>query len=402
MLHARDRLGTTTSGSQDQPKQYPVQPLQSCCNEGSLAMASRGANDEDVLLTIEPLDVEQGVIEYNYSRCYRFAQSAHLIVGIVVGVVTFIVCLAIVARVSSIEQVGGAEDVIFAAVGDWGYKGLNHQTQVAEAMARWCLDNGCHYALSTGDNFYPNGVQSIDDDHWKASFEAVFNGTGLNRIPFLVSIGNHDYYGNVSAELDYHRLNPRWFLPSRYYTKSISRRDFTLRLIAIDTTPLVPSYQNSSSVNHEDYDAQDPQAQIDWLTNVLADSSSTTINIVFGHHPSVTPVNLHTEEPAMLPSIFERYRVPLVINGHAHNLQHVWYEGRNLPQYAITGAGGILVQPTDVSPVYCRNCSSWLNVQNGFLGVKVNQYRINLQFWSQSSVLLRETNIWLDQRAGGI
>ena len=48
-------------------------------------------------------------------------------------------------------------------VGDWGDTLLPGQQQVADQMAEWAEVNNPQFIISTGDNFYPNGVRSVDD-----------------------------------------------------------------------------------------------------------------------------------------------------------------------------------------------------------------------------------------------
>ena len=51
--------------------------------------------------------------------------------------------------------------------------------------------------------------------------------------------GNHDYYGNVSAQLGYAQLNERWVFPDYYYAQSYNFSTpagiKTLDLVVIDT-----------------------------------------------------------------------------------------------------------------------------------------------------------------------
>ena len=67
----------------------------------------------------------------------------------------------------------------FLAVGDWGRRGDRDQSRVAEAMAKAATEIGSRFVISAGDNFYPAGVQSAFDTHWKASFEDVYAAASL-------------------------------------------------------------------------------------------------------------------------------------------------------------------------------------------------------------------------------
>ena len=51
----------------------------------------------------------------------------------------------------------------FIIVGDWGDTLLPGQQQVADVMGNWSEINQPDFIISVGDNFYPNGVRSVDD-----------------------------------------------------------------------------------------------------------------------------------------------------------------------------------------------------------------------------------------------
>jgi len=77
------------------------------------------------------------------------------------------------------------------------------------------------FVISTGDNFYCCGVASVDDYQWISSFENVFRSHSL-QIPWYVALGNHDYQGNVQAEMIMEKKSQRWKMPKRYYTRVIN------------------------------------------------------------------------------------------------------------------------------------------------------------------------------------
>src|SRR5471032_1714090 len=59
----------------------------------------------------------------------------------------------------------------FAIIGDWGRRGRPDQVQVAAQMALACKNAGAGFVVSVGDNFYENGVTSLEDTHWQQTFE---------------------------------------------------------------------------------------------------------------------------------------------------------------------------------------------------------------------------------------
>ena len=121
----------------------------------------------------------------------------------------------------------GGDRVGFIFFGDQG-TGEAPQYEVALGMQKFCEKNLCQFALLLGDNFYPEGVNSVDDPQWLSKFETPY--TPL-KLQFFASLGNHDYGGNVEAQVQYSKKNPTWVMPSRYYKFTKGNIDF----LALDT-----------------------------------------------------------------------------------------------------------------------------------------------------------------------
>ncbi|MEO7992031.1 MAG: metallophosphoesterase, partial [Chryseolinea sp.] len=109
----------------------------------------------------------------------------------------------------------------FLIVGDWGRNGQGDTQDVADWMGVAANQVNAKFVISTGDNFYCCGVASTEDYQWVSSFENVFRSHSL-QIPWYVTLGNHDYQGNVQAQIDYGKKNQRWKMPDRYFTKVLS------------------------------------------------------------------------------------------------------------------------------------------------------------------------------------
>ena len=103
----------------------------------------------------------------------------------------------------------------FVVIGDWG-RGTEAQHRVAAEMGRTAAATDARFVLAVGDNFYDQGVDSIDDPLWKAMFEDVYTHPAL-QVPWHAALGNHDYGSNPQAQVDYTSRSPRWRMPERYY-----------------------------------------------------------------------------------------------------------------------------------------------------------------------------------------
>ena len=142
---------------------------------------------------------------------------------------------------------GGLNFLVF---GDWGRQGEQDQVEVAGQMARTAKAINPQFVISVGDNFYEDGVRSVDDPHWQKSFEEVYRDPAL-QVPWHCILGNHDYRANCDAQIAYHKINPRWNMPARYYVQShqvdaLTTADF----FYLDTTPMLKSYHTNGREGH--------------------------------------------------------------------------------------------------------------------------------------------------------
>jgi acid phosphatase len=231
------------------------------------------------------------------------------------------------------------EAIAFVALGDWGQRGRRSQHQVAKAMATTAADLSSRFVLAAGDNFYPAGVRSVEDAHWRDSFEDVYTAPAL-QTPWYAALGNHDYRGRVQAQIDYTALSHRWRMPSRYFVIGGDELGTSLiDLFVIDTAPLVDGgnydemLQQIARGHLERHDGGD---QIAWLDRALGRSRAPW-KIVMGHHPVYS--GGHGDSPELVDQVaplLEAHGVQLYINGHDHSLQHI---RRGQVDYVCTGSG---------------------------------------------------------------
>lgn len=233
----------------------------------------------------------------------------------------------------------------FILVGDWGRGGHRHQSAVAQQMALTAAAINSQYIVSVGDNFYENGVDSVSDPQWQTSFEDIYPQPSL-QTPWKIILGNHDYRGNVQAQLDYAHQSKRWQIPARYYTETTRLPDgANAAFYYLDTNPFIKRYYGTKVK----VEGQDSQAQLDWLDAQLA-ASTAEWNIVIGHHPIYAahepdPGYDGPDEPdliARLNPVLQKHHVPLYVCGHDHVLQAVKMDGIS---YVCTGGGSQTYDP---------------------------------------------------------
>jgi acid phosphatase len=270
----------------------------------------------------------------------------------------------------------------FVLIGDWGRLGHDNQRDVAAQMGSTAAAINSRFTISMGDNFYENGVDSVDDPQWQASFEKIYTAPSLQS-PWKIILGNHDYRGNVQAQLDYAKTSERWQLPARYYTESVALPDGgKADFFYLDTSPFIKKYLGTRT----DISGQDTDAQLRWFEAALA-ASTAQQKIVIGHHPIYTALAPEThydhDQPdliARLDPILRAHNIKIYINGHDHNLQVVQMNGLT---YVTNGAGSETYQAS--SPVI-RN--GFVSGNHGFMTIALSWRRLDFALIDMSGQTL--------------
>ena len=282
----------------------------------------------------------------------------------------------------------GGASLKFLAVGDWGRHGQHHQQEVADRMGESAALLGARFIISVGDNFYENGITGVDDPAWKSSFEDIYTAPSL-QVPWYVALGNHDYRGNTQAQIDYSAISRRWRLPARWHSFSAHGPDGALvEIFVVDTAPMIRAYYaNGAQLVKVGDQEGNVRLQLAWLDAGLA-ASKADWKIVVGHHPIYwgrgrrrfrTPpadrrllvVAGRPDLIAQLDPILQRHRVPLYINGHIHDLQHVHLGATH---YVCTGAG------SKMDPTCNMGGSDFCSLHSGFIACSVNRARLRVAY----------------------
>jgi hypothetical protein len=209
------------------------------------------------------------------------------------------------------------------AFGDFG-QGTEAQKRVAAAMLREHRERPFDFGLTTGDNFYPRGMESPADPRWKSWWEDLYGPLGIK---FYATLGNHDWLNSdsVAAELLYAGRSESWRMPAPYYTFSAGPVQF----FAVDTDEVSLS-------------------QAAWLRDELAKSKAAW-KIVYGHHPvfvSTVWGPSYTEEMRRVLWPLINGRADLYLSGHHHSLQHL-RAPEGATHFVTSGGGGAGAYPLD-------------------------------------------------------
>ncbi|XP_046842271.1 tartrate-resistant acid phosphatase type 5-like [Xenia sp. Carnegie-2017] len=209
------------------------------------------------------------------------------------------------------------------------------------------------FFVVTGDNFYFNGVKNVEDFRFQETFEKVYSYPTLQK-NWYITPGNHDYHGNVSAQILYSRRSPRWIFPYYYHTKvfTIPQTNKTLQLVMIDTNILCyPKLVKK-------HKTPDSEAQMQWINEILNKSNANYL-IFIGHHPLYS-AGQHGNTECLhnkLLHLLKQYKVDAYISGHDHNLQHITLENSTLESFV------------------CGSSNFFSNWQPNFLKLKPNRLR---------------------------
>lgn len=158
-------------------------------------------------------------------------------------------------------------------------------------------------------------------------FDRLTAGLRGLDIPFLPTVGNHDYWGNRDQAV--------WNMASRFpqlahstwYTRVYGR----LALVILDA-------------NVDILSIQEWQSEQEWFGQTLqqldADTAIAGV-LVFTHQPPFTNSTVTWDDPAVqaafLPALRDSRKALAVISGHTHAYEHLVEGGK---QYIVTGGGG--------------------------------------------------------------
>ena len=233
-------------------------------------------------------------------------------------------------------------DVNLFVANDLGRNGYYQQRPIAELMGNMAEEIGPECVLAVGDVHHFNGVVSVDDPLWTSNYESIYTHPEL-MIDWLPVLGNHEYRGNTQAVLDYAQRSRRWVMPARYYSRVYENDGTTVRVVMIDTTPLIEKYRNDS-ITYPDACKQDIDAQLQWLDATLKAAREDWV-IVLGHHPVYAQTSKSDSERAdmqrVLLPVLRRYgNVAMYVCGHIHNFQHLRVAGDGI-DYVVNSAGSL-------------------------------------------------------------
>ncbi|MCE5309862.1 MAG: metallophosphoesterase [Acidobacteriales bacterium] len=245
------------------------------------------------------------------------------------------------------EAIPARKAIRVLAFSDFGTGGENMKRTAAAALAahrKRRFDLG----ITIGDNILPEGVMSLDDPRWKASWIEQYDRLG---IPIYAVTGNHDwgFADSPAAEILYSARSKSWRMPALYYTFTTGPVQF----FALCTPAL-------------------SEMQIKWLDRELGRSRARW-KVVYGHYPIYSSAG-HGDTPGydkiLLPIL--RNRANVYMAGHEHTMQHIAPDAG--VHFIVNGAAGQGIRPAISGPrtLYAGSFYGYTVLEAGPSGLKVS------------------------------
>ncbi|KAF7822155.1 purple acid phosphatase 17-like [Senna tora] len=275
----------------------------------------------------------------------------------------------------------------FLVLGDWGRRGAYNQSEVAFQMGEVGEKLDIDFVVSTGDNFYDNGLTSHHDSAFEESFTNIYTAKSLQKQWYSV-LGNHDYRGDAEAQLSpvLREIDRRWLCLRSFIVDSELAEIFF-----VDTTPFVEEYFSDSDGHSYDWRGIMPQKS--YITNLLKDvelalrESTAKWKIVVGHH-AIRSVGHHGDTQELIKQllpILQANNVDFYMNGHDHCLEHI--SDTQSPIQFLTSGAGSKAWRGDLKKLNRGDLKFFYDGQ-GFMSVKLTQTDANIEFYDVSGKVL--------------
>jgi predicted MPP superfamily phosphohydrolase len=245
----------------------------------------------------------------------------------------------------------------FVVVGDFGTGGSD-ECGVAARMLEAHRQSPLDFALTVGDNIYPNG----SGRHFVKHFEEPFAGLLKERVKFYAVLGNHDVEEGRKDQCAYPYFNMGG---SCYY--SMGRGNGLVDFFMLDST---------------DFD----NTQLNWLENSLRESRAVW-KIAALHHPIYSSGKKHGSDMKLrktLEPLLTHYRVQVVFAGHDHVYERT--KPQQGIQHFITGAGG-KTRRGDIDMKSEIRASSF-DQDNSFMLIEVDENEMSFKSISEKGELV--------------
>eukprot|EP01059_Diplonema_ambulator_P028006 TRINITY_DN46707_c0_g1_i1.p1 TRINITY_DN46707_c0_g1~~TRINITY_DN46707_c0_g1_i1.p1 ORF type:complete len:348 (+),score=74.47 TRINITY_DN46707_c0_g1_i1:47-1045(+) len=306
-----------------------------------------------------------------------------------------------------------ADSLSFLAIGDWGGTNASVPTSPGEVnnnigMGKVAGELGdVGFVLAMGDNFYEDGLWGSEySKRFQETFEDVFTSEGL-QVPWYVVAGNHDYLGNVTAQIEYTRHSTRWNFPSHYYsfTKNLttsSNKTIVTEIIYLDTVVLTGMSHHDEATGVTTHpegpaDVKLAETQYKWLEDTMAKSTADYLWVA-GHYPVYSqcvhgPTFILVEQ--VLP-LLKKYKASGYASGHDHCQGYFQQDGLS---FVLSGAGKECCYspkhadslPANITKFHMDGHNKY-DADGGFAAFTVNETMTIVRYFTDNGTLIYTTD----------
>lgn len=356
-LHVAINFATDQSGTSGSIKYGAVDGSGSCSADTAVA-AKR------ITIQVGPVSEYQWTARVDLPAAGTYCYRVYLGTGDLLAANTS-------PRFTSQVPIGSTSAFSFDVLGDWGQvDAAGNNTDQANLLAK-VATSGARFAVTVGDNGYPNGNQVDYGDLQQTATSAIFGPRYWtvpgSSIPIFTAPGNHglagvqhtdittwtqeravatsggryqnDVYccvnGSVSAN-----YGSQW-----YAFDAGNARFYILTSAWGDTNSGTASPYANDALAH--FAPGTPQYQ--WLLNDLQ-THTPQLKFAFSHFPLYSdsksqPSDTFLQGPANLEGLLGQHGVQMVFNGHAHIYQRNNASAIGMPITYVTGGGGGTLEP---------------------------------------------------------
>ncbi|CAE8634667.1 unnamed protein product [Polarella glacialis] len=326
---------------------------------------------------------------------------------------------------------GGGQPVPAVASRRPFVKGVDDKAQqlVAAQMSHRSKVSRPRFVLNAGDMFYWGGIEAhcglstlkVTDpkEQFTKVFEQVYTGEGLAGVPWLGTLGNHDFgersYTNGWDQIIAYTWGPggRWVTPALYWRQRIHHADFVADFFFVDTNfndvnKLCSSARLQTNGHVHSYKAANIQdancgvagptslsecvswfhdlwsAQLAWLEDELyASTAKANWQVVVTHYPPEQGWQLATWR-----RLSAMYGIDLFVTGHRHQ-QEVHPAGTGPlgdTAHVVSGGGGGITSEKVPSV-------SGHDDQYGFMDISLSRQQLKIKAISHGGVIRSVTMV---------
>ncbi|KAK4596949.1 hypothetical protein RGQ29_014828 [Quercus rubra] len=237
------------------------------------------------------------------------------------------------------------------------------------------------FVISTGDNFYEDGLTGVSDPAFNESFINIYTASSLQKQWYNVPI---------LTKMDHRWLCLRSFIVNAGFVE----------FFFVDTTPFVNDYFTDPKEHTYDWKVILPQQE--YLSNLLEDvdsalrDSTAKWKIVVGHtikRAGQQGITIELEEQ-LLP-ILRANNIDLYVNGHDHCLEHISSTHTDSQIQFLTSGGGSKAWRGDIREWNPEELKLYYDGQ-GFMSMKITQTHVDIVFYDVFGNVLHKWGISKD------